>query len=142
MSAGVSQDLNEEDVPSRRCELLKLIEGARIVRLVRFSLDPPDEATRDLGVPESEVFSRTSGPLLLWLESGAVIGASSQPSLISVTLWLEQAAGGAPGDIQGDDELYAVDAADPRYSDEHIGRLVGRRVRAVHVIVREARDAR
>jgi hypothetical protein len=135
----MSSDLNVEDIPSRRGDLLKMLDGAVITRMVRYSITPPEEVVAERGIPESKVFSLTEGPLLLWLDSGNVIGVASQPSQISVTLWLEQ-GDGVEGDLISDEGVYPIEATDPRYSDEHLRGLLGRHLGIASLIIRDADD--
>jgi hypothetical protein len=128
-----------EDVPSRKLDLLRSLEGAKVASLVRYSWWPAEEAARELAIPRSSVFSLTGGPLLVKLDSGTVIGAASQPSTASVTIWLERDQEGNDRSgfgINEDDELTAIDAGDPVYSDESIRTLPGRRVISVHIVKR------
>jgi hypothetical protein len=132
-------DLGVEDIPSRRPDLLKMLDGAVITRMVRYSLSPPPQVVAKRRLPESKVFSLTEGPLLLWLDSGNVIGAAGQPSQISVTLWLEL-GDGVEGELMSDNDVYPVEVSDPRYSDEYLLGLLGRRVRVASLIIRDADD--
>jgi hypothetical protein len=137
----MTSDLGVEDIPSRQPDLLKMLDGAVMTRMVRYSLSPPEEVVAERGIPASAVFSLTEGPVLLWIDSGTVVGAASQESLISVTLWIEEGNGGTR-DILTDETLYAIDAADPTYSDDYWRGLLGRRVKVASLIIRDADDPR
>ncbi len=132
-----------EAVPSQRKAILQSLEGAVVTDLTRYSWWPAEEAAPKLRIPPSLVFSLTAGPLLATFDSGLVLGFGSQPSLISVTVWLEKGAGGlSAGDqIMDDRELYPVNATDPVYSSEPIREMVRRRVLSVTVIKRRAARA-
>lgn len=88
------------------------------------------------GLPPDQVFSRTAGPLLITLKSGLVIGAASQPSLISVTLWIDDGSTGS------DAELYAMEADDARYNEPGFAQMLGKRVTAVAILTREPKNAK
>jgi hypothetical protein len=127
--AEIDAALDVEARPMLRRNLLKMLDGAVITRMVRYSLCPPEERVAKYGLHSSQVFSLTEGPLLLWLDSGKVIGWASQSSQRTVTLWLEQ------GELPAARDLHPIDAADPRYSDEYMCWLLGRRVRVASFIV-------
>jgi hypothetical protein len=108
----MSIPLYPEDIPSRR---IKLIEAAcvyKIEKMVRFSWCPVDEAIKEYEIDKTDVFSLTAGPLLIYLNSGLVIGVSSNPSLNSVVLWVEKNENGDAVDdpTELDDELFPVEA--------------------------------
>lgn len=128
----------EEDVPSHRRDVLARIEGELVTALVRYSSLPPKDASEELGIPPSLVFSLTSGPLLVSVAPGWIVGFASQPSLASVTLWMEEGPAGVVGRhaVRTDTELHAVDARDPLYSNDAIGGLVGKRVTSISVLKR------
>ena len=104
--------LYPEDIPSRRIELLKAVCDHTIVKMIRFSWCSVDEAIEEYEIDKSNVFSLTAGPLLMYLNSGLVIGASSNPSLNSVVLWVEKNENGETVDdpTELDDELFPVEA--------------------------------
>jgi hypothetical protein len=132
----------ESDVPSRRRALLAALVGQRLVRMVRYSRRPADEAARVYHVPEPELFAKTAGPVALIFESGAVVGAASQPSENSVLVWLERDKNGTSRSepLDQDTELYPVSADDPRYSDARWAAACGAVVRAIRVFERVGQD--
>lgn len=108
----MSTSLYPEDIPSRRSELLEAVCNYKIVKMIRFSWCPADEALEEYEIDKSDVFSLTAGPLLMYLNSGLVIGVSSNPSLNSVVLWVEKNENGETVDkpTELDDELFPVEA--------------------------------
>jgi hypothetical protein len=131
-----------EDVPSRRLELLAPTIGQRLIRLVRYSRLPLDEALSEYGVPQAQLFGLTAGPLALELESGCILGAGSQPSLNSVTLWLERDdRGQMPSDPMSKDEtLTPIPAQDPRYADARWNAIPGQRVTSISILRRSGQS--
>jgi len=81
-------------------------------------------------------FSRTAGPLLITLDSGAVIGAASQPSLISVTLWLDRLQRGS------DTGLHMIEADDQHFSQARFARMLGKRVASIAILVRSPENVK
>lgn len=130
------EPMTDEDIPTRRRELLAAIRGTPIVRMTRYSWSPKEEVALKAQLRPELVFSRTAGPLLITLDSGLVIGAASQPSLISVTLWLERAPG-----TSSDPELYPIESDDPQYSEPGFAQMLGKRVTGVAVLVRDPESA-
>ncbi len=104
--------LYSEDIPSRRIELLEAVCGYTIAKMIRFSWYPVDEAIEEYEIDKSDVFSLTAGPLLIYFNSGLVIGVSSNPSLNSVVLWVEKNEIGEAVDdpTELDDELFPIEA--------------------------------
>jgi len=127
------EGLEVEDIPSRRLELLAALRSSPVVRMTRH---PWSQSSTLEGGPRPElVFSRAPGPLFITLESGLVIGASSQPSLISVTLWLASA-------LDRTEAHLAVEAGDPMLSEPRFARLLGRRAASITVLVRQPENAK
>lgn len=126
-----------EDIPSRHRDLLMSIRGASVVRLTRCSWSPKETVASDDNLAPTLVFSRTAGPLVITLDSGVVIGAASQPSLISVTLWRDE-----PPLTSADPELYPIEADDPAYSDPGFAQMLGKRVVEVAILTRDPDNAR
>jgi hypothetical protein len=129
--------MTEEDIPSRRQDLLISLRSAPIARMTRYSWSPKETVGREDNLRSELVFSRTAGPLLITLESGLVIAASSQPSLISVTLWLDQ-----PPRISSDPELHPIEANDPQFSEPGFAQMLGKRAGAVAILTRDAENAK
>jgi len=134
--------LHSEAVPSQRKALLQRLEGTVVTELTRYSWWPPQQATGEVDVPSSSVFSLTAGPLLATFDSGLTLGFGSQPSLMSVTVWLEKEAGeSGGGEIAADRELHPVEATDPIYSRSPFRDMIGRRVRSMSILKRRAARA-
>jgi hypothetical protein len=127
---------DREDVPSRHRALLTSTWGERVVRLTRCSCSPKEIVAR-FDLPLERVFARTAGPLLITLESGLVIGAASQPALVSVTLWRED-----PPYTDADPELHPIEADDPVFSEPGFAQMLGARVAAVSILTRDPENAK
>jgi hypothetical protein len=139
-----NEDSYTPGIPSQRRDVLKLLEGSTICRFVRYSWWPPEETAEKLGIPSSTVFSQTAGPVLLTLDAGVIIGAASDPALISVMLWIELGQGGLKSSfsVMDDTELFAVDASDPTYCTSDMAAIVHRQIQSVRVLVRTAKNAK
>ncbi len=136
----MSSNKFKEDVSSVQLELLTQIKQHRISNLVRYGWLPPEEASKEWGIPLSSVFRLTAGPLLIILESNLIIGFSSLPEKASVTLWLEQTEEGERDEelsILNDEELYPIDLCDPVYSEQPICELLNRQVRTIKILKKE-----
>ena len=129
--------MTEEGIPSRHQDLLKSIRNATVVRMTRYSWSPKETVAVESDHRPDQVFSRTAGPLLITLQSGVVIGVASQPSLISVTLWLEE-----PSHTSSDPELHAIEADDPQFSEPGFAQMLGKRVAAVAILTRDPENAK
>ncbi|PSJ59038.1 hypothetical protein C7J99_31960 [Brevibacillus brevis] len=94
-------------------------------------------------IAQDEVFSLTAGPLLLYFESGLVIGAASDPSRNSVILWVEKDDTGYIKDesIENDTDLYPIDAEDKIYSSPYWGQIVGQNIKEINIIKRDPQNA-
>lgn len=126
----------EEDIPSRRRDVIAALRRDAIVRLTRYSWSPAETVAREDQLRPELVFSRTAGPLLITLDSGLVIGAGSQPSLISVTLWFERTPR-----TSCDPELHAIEADDPQYSEPGFAQMLGKHAVAAALLIREPEGA-
>lgn len=134
---GIATSMTEEDTPSRHHDLLRSILGASITRLTRYSWSPKEAVASESELQPELVFSRTAGPLLITLSSGRAIAASSQPSLISVTLWLDKVPS-----ISSDPDLHPIEADDPKFSEPDFARMLGKQVTAVAILTREPKNAK
>ena len=144
-------DLFDEQVVSRRAELLGRMVGRRLVRLVRLSWWPAEEALERLREVDARrgpetLFSLTAGPLGVELDSGLILGFGSRPSEASVTVWVERDEAGrerpASRSILRDAELHVVDGFDPGVAEPEVVRCAGRRVERVTLLRRRAGDVR
>ncbi|HMG57921.1 MAG TPA: hypothetical protein VK601_30675, partial [Kofleriaceae bacterium] len=61
--------MTDEDIPSRRRDLLTLLHGAVIAGMTRHSWLPVPTAGDDPGFAPELAFSRTAGPLFITLDS-------------------------------------------------------------------------
>lgn len=141
-----------DKIPSHNINIIKMLPNAIVTRMVRCSSCSPDilkSEYRDnfnepYPQPDSMIFSMTSGPVCIWLDSGIVIGVGSQPSLYSVTLWVERDQNGILSDdpCENDDDLFPIEASDERYSMDTIRQLIGQKIEKVSILKREADDPR
>lgn len=130
-------------IPSACITLLQIIKNEKLSKLIRFSWWESEESAEQCEITQGEVFSLTAGPLLLYFESGLVIGASSNPSLNSIVLWVEKDKTGYRKDepIEIDTELYPVDAEDKIYSTPYWAQIVGQKIKKVNIIKRDPYNA-
>lgn len=127
----------KKKVPSRNLELLTSLVGATLTRLTRYSWWPTEESDREENVSPADVFSLTAGPVLLGFDTGLILCFGSQPSLISVTMWKDDA-----GCTSGDLELHAIDAGDPQHSRALFAQMVGRKVTRITLLKRAPKNAK
>lgn len=71
------------------------------------------------------------------METGLVIGAASQPSLISVTLWLDE-----PPYTHSDPELHTIEADDPEFSEPEFAQMLGKRITGITILTRDPENAK
>lgn len=102
-----------ETIPSKLSDVLTNIIGSKLERLTRFSWYSTEEAISECGISDGDVFSLTAGPVLLFFDTGLALGASSNPELNSIVLWVERNEDGEAVDepIETDDELFPIEAA-------------------------------
>ncbi len=135
----------QEDVPSKRLNILSTIKTCKISKLVRYSRHPPEESLKIYDIPQSSLFRLTAGPLLMTLESGLTLGFASLPEKVSITVWIEETESGEHGNemlITEDNELFPIDSCDKIYGDKKIGELIGKQVIALKIIKRESQSYR
>lgn len=80
-------------------------------------------------IAEEEVFSLTAGPVLMYFQSGLVIGATSDTGYIT------------DEPIENDTELYSISALDKQYSNSYWGQIVGHSIKTVSIIKRDPQNA-
>ena len=86
----------------------------------------------------------TAGPLALKFEGGATLGLASDPGQNSVVVWLDRDDGGialrAPS-MDDDPDIFAIEAADPEFSQPAWAGLVGLRVTGLSVLYMKSASA-
>lgn len=134
----------EADIPSARANLLKSLKSSKVSKLVRYSWKPLNEVAKQIEerfkAPPSSVFRRTWGPLLVFMESGLILGFGEQPSEASITVWVERNEDGqqSPEDSLLDDpEAYCIDVSDQVYSEGLIHNLIGQEISHVSIVERD-----
>jgi hypothetical protein len=135
--------LFEGNILSERKNLLAELKNNKVLSLVRYSWDPPEEVELDIrdrfNSPASLVFRRTAGSLLITLNSGLILGFGYSPSQASVTVWVEQIK-----DIQipkslstvHDDELFPINALDAKYCEDLICNLIQQEIVSAKILKR------
>lgn len=128
----------KEDIPSRRIDLLNAVAGQQLSKLVRFSWCSPREAIGEYEIEESDLFSLTAGPLLMYFNTGLVLGAASNPSLNSVVLWVEknESEEVVEDSIELDDELFPIEA------DNDWHQLIGKTIKAFRILRKKVNSAK
>ncbi|MCO7552698.1 hypothetical protein [Metapseudomonas otitidis] len=134
--------LRGESVPSLAQEVLRLIMGAPIRKVARFSWWSPEESAIECNLEDSEVFSYTEGPLLIYLESGEVVGMSSDEAKNSVVVWLEQDVNGNLHEesLESNDEFFPVANDDGRFCGGIWRDVSGKKVVEIFVVKCKARN--
>jgi hypothetical protein len=127
-----------EYIVSEAVEVIGTLKRATILKMVRFSWWSPKESSVECDIQDSEVFSYTEGPLLIYLEGGEVIGFGSDESKNSIVLWFERDSEGNvhDGNIENDEELFAVDFNDQCYSDPKWNLYNGKKIESMKLIKR------
>ena len=128
-----------ENIPSKLSKLLNSLIGRKLERLTRYSWYSEGEAIKEYKISKEEVFSLTAGPILIYFEDGLVIGASSNPSLNSVVIWVEKNEDNDCSDelIENDNELFPIDAKNQR---NFWSCLLGQSIVALNIIKRNTNN--
>jgi hypothetical protein len=121
------------DILSKRKAILDEIENRVLVRMVRFSWFSAEKSATECEIECSEVFSLTAGPVLLYFDSGLVIGAGSRPSENTVHIWVERnEVGNIAKDrdepLELDKELFPIEATDQKYSNFFWSQIIGKKI--------------
>jgi len=131
-------NLSGENIPSLSVDIMSILKKSAIKNAVRYSWWPPKESTDECDIQDSDVFSYTEGPLLVYMESGEVVGFSSDESKNSIVVWLEKDADGNihEEDIENDNELFPISYNEKSYSGGVWNTIAGRRIVKVTLIKR------
>lgn len=130
-----------EGIPSERTNLIDHLAGQELKRLVRYSWLPADEAVDEYEIAKDQVFSLTTGPLLMYFSSGLTVGFSSDPSKNSIVLWVEKNEDGESIEelSENDEELFPIDAkTQPLYWEC----FLSKRISSLRIIRRKASTAK
>lgn len=132
-------------IPSGILVLLRSLVGRRVVDVTRFSWWAAEEAQQECGLESEDVFSLTAGPAAIAFDSGVVIGVASNPSMNSVSVWMERDGTGSlvrSEPLSSDEELHPISAKDPKFACPFWHQVVGARVDAVSILIRRPTTAR
>jgi hypothetical protein len=134
--------LRGENVPTSAQEVLDILKKSPILKAVRFSWWPAEDSAEECDIEDSEVFSFTEGPLLVYLGSGEIVGVSSDESKNSIVIWLERDIGGNvhEEDIENDDELFPISNDDKKYSKGVWNNVSGKKVKNIVLIKRSPQN--
>jgi hypothetical protein len=140
----IESELSKGKILSSRIELVEKLKDSTVLKLTRYSWEPPKEVAEDIqdsfNASSSLVFRLTAGALLITLSSGLVLGFGYASSEGSLTIWLEKAK-----DFEiaqslstiNDNELYPIDSLDETYSEQLISNLVGQKILSVKILKRD-----
>ncbi|GGF81101.1 hypothetical protein GCM10010912_27760 [Paenibacillus albidus] len=139
----MDEDIRKSSIPSNKLKLFQIIRNQTLCKLIRFSWWESSDAMEQCEIAEEDVFSLTAGPVLMYFQSGLVIGAASDPAQNSVIIWIEKDDTGYITDepIENDTELYSISALDKQYSNSDWNQIVGQRISMVNIIKREPHNA-
>ncbi|MCZ2343948.1 MAG: hypothetical protein LC104_19440 [Bacteroidales bacterium] len=129
----------DSGIPSSNIDLLQRVVGSDIRSLIRYSWLPPEEAVIEWNiVPQELLFSFAAGPILIGLDDGAVIGVASDPSIISVIMWLECDREGRERipRLADDRELYPISATNEQWASPAIHELLGKKIESIRIFQR------
>jgi len=132
-------------VPSEKASLLKMLRGAKVTGMKRYSLDPLKEAMEDWGIPASRVFRWTEGPLVIDLDSGISLGFNGVSEYASIVVWVEETAEGIRSNeplSDDDDEIFLIDVLDEFYSEELISKTINREITNIQILRRRPSNAK
>ncbi|UMZ12295.1 hypothetical protein I9018_00875 [Pseudomonas sp. MPFS] len=105
----------------------------------RYSWWSPEDGVRNYGIAKENVFSLTAGPASIEVETGAIFGISSDPSLNSVVVWIERREDGyclRDEPLETDNELHELSSVDPIYSNDFWRSIAGCRILKITVLQR------
>lgn len=124
-------------IPSEATGLLKSYIGKKIVRLIRYSWWPDQEAAEQCAISDEQVFSLTAGPFAIQFDDGSILGVASDPGLNSVIVWNEafRRREDASSSLELDQELFAISASG-RFAATFWKQLIGRRLTGIRILRR------
>ncbi|MEG4323799.1 hypothetical protein QUB37_13145 [Microcoleus sp. AT3-A2] len=144
----------QEDILSKRLNILSRIKDRKIVKLVRFQSVPPAVGFNRHEHSPSAEFSHGNGPILMTLDSGLVVGIAYIIEKISLSLWIERTEAGEPRKgarptvknptqflpIAENPKLFPIDSRDPIFSDSKIDLLLGKQINKITLVKKEITD--
>ena len=132
------------DILSQRLNILSRIKDRKIVKLVRFQLVPPAIGFSKCKHSPSKEFSHGSGPILMTLDSGLVVGIAYIIEKISLSLWIDRTETGEPRKgarpIAERSELFPIDSRDPIFSNSKINLILGKKINKITLAKKEITD--
>jgi hypothetical protein len=134
----------QEDILSKRLNILSKIKDRKIVKLVRFRLVPPAIGFNQYQHSPSAEFSHGNGPILMTLDSGLVVGIAYITEKISLSLWIDRTEPGDPRKntrpIAEDSELFPIDSRDPIFSNSQTNLILDNKINKITLVKQEITD--
>lgn len=120
----------------------KSMKGQKIVNMQRFSSwkyeDYSSRFDEDFYFPRHEFFAKLSDPLLIEVESGALIGFNATDEINSVSTWVEVNEIGETEDesalLRFDEDFFAVEVTNKEYSNSFWWNFVGKTILDVQIL--------
>ncbi|MOA11515.1 hypothetical protein D3C78_1314610 [compost metagenome] len=136
-------DNKKSSIPSDKVKLFEVVKNQTLSKLIRFSWWESSDAMEQCGIAQEDVFSLTAGPVLLYFQSGLVVGAASDPAQNSVVVWVERDDTGYVTDepTEKDTDLYTINALDNQYSNSYWSQIVGQNIKMINIIKRDPQNA-
>ncbi|MDR6725223.1 MULTISPECIES: hypothetical protein [Paenibacillus] len=139
----MNADDKKSSIPSDKVKLFEVLKNQTLSKLTRFSWWESSEAMEQCEIAHEDVFSLTAGPVLLYFQSGLVLGAASDPAQNSVVIWVERNDTGYVTEepTENDTDLYTISALDNQYSNSYWSQIVGQNIKMINIIKRDPQNA-
>ncbi|UOF16082.1 hypothetical protein IEQ11_05345 [Lysobacter capsici] len=135
--------MSSYSIPTAARAMLSGFTGRKVVRMLRYSLWPLEEAAAEAEIDEVSLFSLCSGPMAIYFDNGSVLGLASDSEENSVVVRIERSAEGVLDEyaLEHDSDIFSIDSTDARFSTPFWSSLNGLKLTRFELIRSSALNA-
>ena len=126
------------EILSEREELLKKVIKSKVIRMIRYGLEPKEDFLCEYELDEEKAFSLSEGSLVIEFENGISLGFNSDEETCSIIMWAESYYGQYRNNQLKDDmELFPIDSKDEKYSTSFFSGIINQTLVKYEIIKQE-----
>lgn len=135
--------MSSYSIPTAARAMLSGLTGRKVVRMLRYSLWPLEEAAAGAEIDEMSVFSLCSGPMAVYFEDGIILGLASDSEDNSVVVRVECDAEGVLNKyaMEHDSDFFPIGSTDMRFSTPFWSSLNGLKLTRFELVRSSALNA-
>ncbi len=134
----------EDDILSKREDLLKSVLNQKVKQMIRYGLEPKENFFQEYENEDKMAFSLSEGTLVIEFENGTSLAFNSEEKTWSVYTWAERYKGqdrpicsGRCELLKDAEDLFPIMADDKKYSTEFFANIINQTLIRYEIIKQE-----